>query len=76
MDPQEADDGGDQGEGEGEGETIENNPIMNQEESQPVKGAAAQIGLNHEHNLFEQVDEILGIENKEFARLKRNSGNQ
>ena len=28
-------------------------------------------GLNHEDNLFEQVDEIEGIENKEFARLKK-----
>jgi hypothetical protein len=28
-------------------------------------------GLNHEDNLFEQVDEIEGIENREFARLKK-----
>lgn len=67
VDPDEINEEG--GNGEDEGEEEDQYDRRNSEEELPRK--SVKPGLFHEENLAEHVDEIEGIENKEFAKLKK-----
>ena len=69
VDPDEINEEGGNGEDEGEGEDPYEGERRNSEEEAARK--SLKPGLFHEENLAEHVDEIEGIENKEFAKLKK-----
>ena len=66
VDPDEINEEGGNGEDDGE-ESTDN--LQDSEEE--VARKSLKPGLFHEENLAEHVDEIEGIENKEFAKLKK-----
>ena len=66
VDPDEINQEGGNGEDDGE-ESTDN--LQDSEEE--IARKSLKPGLFHEENLAEQVDEIEGIENKEFAKLKK-----
>ena len=70
VDPNELDDEGGQGEGEGEDEYMRQGS-----EEVPGRKSVMKGGLYADENLWENVDEIEGVENKEFARLLKRQTN-
>ena len=67
MDPEEINEEGGNGEDEGEGGDSYDRRNSGEEEARK----SAKPRLFDEENLAEHVDEIEGIENKEFAKLKK-----